>query len=45
MATTVKTNKQDYAPGQTVSITAEGFGEMAGIRFQVVNLGADGLLG
>ncbi|WP_287463411.1 hypothetical protein, partial [Accumulibacter sp.] len=45
MATTVKTNRQDYAPGQTVSITAEGFGEMAGIRFQVVNLGADGLLG
>ncbi|HRL78145.1 MAG TPA: hypothetical protein PK440_18510, partial [Candidatus Accumulibacter phosphatis] len=45
MATTVKTNKQDYAPGQTVSITADGFGEMAGIRFQVVNLGVDGLLG
>jgi uncharacterized repeat protein (TIGR01451 family) len=45
MATTVKTNKQDYAPGQTVSIRAEGFGEMAGIRFQVINLGLDGVLG
>ncbi|MBL8392461.1 MAG: DUF11 domain-containing protein, partial [Candidatus Accumulibacter sp.] len=45
MATTVKTNKQDYAPGQTVSIRAEGFGEMAGIRFHVVNLGLDGVLG
>ncbi|MCM8639008.1 MAG: DUF11 domain-containing protein, partial [Candidatus Accumulibacter sp.] len=45
MATTVKTNKQDYAPGQTVSIRAEGFGEMAGIRFQVINLGFDGVLG
>ncbi|MCM8596890.1 hypothetical protein [Accumulibacter sp.] len=45
MATTVKTNKGDYAPGETAHISAEGFAEGASIRFQVVNLGADGLLG
>ncbi|MCP5249776.1 MAG: hypothetical protein H6942_14785 [Candidatus Accumulibacter sp.] len=48
MATTVKsvkTDKQDYAPGQTVFITADGFAGNANIQFQVVNLGLDGLLG
>ena len=48
MATTVKTNKLDYAPGETVSITADGFfagDSLASVRFEVVNLGLDGLLG
>ncbi|MQM32394.1 MAG: hypothetical protein CRU78_18655, partial [Candidatus Accumulibacter phosphatis] len=45
MATTVKTDKKDYAPGQTVSITADGFWANTNIQFQVVNMGLDGLLG
>jgi uncharacterized repeat protein (TIGR01451 family) len=45
MATTVKTDKKDYAPGQTVLITADGFWANTNIQFQVVNMGLDGLLG
>jgi uncharacterized repeat protein (TIGR01451 family) len=44
---TVKTNKEDYQPGETAYITASGFNLGESVEFQVLHLnsGADGVFG
>ena len=42
---TIKTNKLDYWPVETVSVTAAGFTSGATVMFELINLESDGILG